>query len=253
MHAIILAAGRGSRLLRLNPDQRPKCLLEVGGRSLLSRQLQLLDARGIRRADLVLGFEADRIVEEVARLAPRPEVAFHYNPRFEQGSTISLWAAQETLTAGVSVLLLDADVLFHPAVLDALVETKVENCFLLDREFEPGDEPVKIAVRDGAMIEFRKQLPGGLEYDILGESVGLFRFGPEAARRIANRCAAFEAEGLADSPHEEVLRAELLDRPGEFGYVDITGLPWIEIDFDEDLRKAREEVLPAIHQACPEF
>lgn len=253
MHAIILAAGRGSRLSKLNPDQRPKCLLEVGGRTLLSRQLQLLNARGIRRASLVVGYEADRIVEEVAKLALRPEIAFHYNPRFEQGSTISLSAARETLTSGDEVFLLDADVLCHPSVLDALVESTLENCFLLDREFERGDEPVKIAVKDGTMVDFRKHLPDGLEYDFLGESVGLFRFGPVAARRIAERCADFDAEGLADTPHEEVLRAELLDRPQAFGYEDVTGLPWIEIDFDEDLERARKQILPAIQKDFPEY
>lgn len=219
----------------------------------MSRQLQLLDEYGIKRADIVVGYEADRIVQEISTLSLRPEISFHYNPRFEQGSTISLRAAQETLEAGVEVLLLDADVLFHPAVLGALVETREDNCFLLDRNFEPGDEPVKIAVKDGTIIEFRKQLADGLAYDLLGESVGLFRFGPETARRIAERCASFDADGLADSPHEEVLRAELLDRPREFGYEDVTGLPWIEIDFDEDLDRARKLILPAIRRDCPKF
>jgi len=253
MHAIILAAGRGSRLSRLNPDQRPKCLLEVGGRSLLARQLELLGNSGIRRVDIVVGYGAARIQEEVASLALRPDICFHFNPRFEEGSTISLWAAHETLMHGDHVLLLDADVVCHPAVLDALVGTTLENCFLLDRDFEAGDEPVKIAVKDGTIIEFRKQLPEGLDYDILGESVGLFRFGPGTARRIAERCASFDADGLADSPHEEVLRAELLDRPREFGYEDVTGMPWIEIDYDEDLDKARKRVLPAIRRDYPGF
>lgn len=253
MYAIILAAGRGTRLSRLNPDQRPKCLLDIGGRSLLARQLELLYASGIEQADLVLGYEADRIVEEVATLAVRPEVRFHYNRRFREGSTISLLAAQETLRAGGDLLLLDADVLFHPAVLEALVRTEVGNCFLLDREFEVGEEPVKIAVKGGTIVEFRKQLPDGLSYDILGESVGLFRFGPDAASRIAQRCEVFDADGMADAPHEEVLRAELLNRPEDFSYEDVTGLPWIEIDFDADLQRARRQILPHIRRDYPGF
>lgn len=253
MHAIILAAGRGSRLARLNPDHRPKCLLDVGGRSLLDRQLHLLDACGVQSTTLVVGYEADRISDEIAKLALKTEVALRYNPRFELGSALSLWTAQEILTAGEDVFLLDADVLCHPAVVQALVATEAENCLLLDRDFEPGDEPVKIAVRDGEIVEFRKKIPDGLAYDLLGESVGLFRFGPETARRIAQRCAAFESAGLADSPHEDVLRAEFLDRPGEFTYEDVTGFPWIEIDFDEDLDKARMQVLPAIRRDYPEF
>jgi choline kinase len=253
MHAIILAAGRGNRLSEHNPDGHPKCLMEFGGQSLLARHLDLLSRFGIRNADLVVGYEADRIIDHVGTLASRPDVAFHFNPRYELGSVLSLWAAGETLQVGVPVIVMDADVLYHPAILQRLVETRVENCYLLDREFVPGDEPVKIAIRDGVMIEFSKQLDEGLSYDTIGESVGFFRFGPECALDIARECANFDTEGLADAPHEEALRNVLLARPESFGFEDISGLPWIEIDFPEDVLRAAEEVLPAIRADFPDF
>ena len=73
MHAIILAAGRGSRLAEHNPEGLPKCLMEFGGRSLLARHLDLLFQFGIRSVDLVIGYEADRIIEHVATLSSRPD------------------------------------------------------------------------------------------------------------------------------------------------------------------------------------
>lgn len=246
MHAIILAAGRGSRLSPSNPDQRPKCLLEIGGRTLLARMLEALENCGVSRCDLVIGYEGDRIVEHVGTLVIRPPVSFHYNPRFEEGSVISLGSAESSLTAGGEVLVLDADVLFHPLILERLIASRHENCFLMDREFEHGAEPVKIAVSNGTMVEFSKQLPDSLEFDVVGESVGFFRFGHACAKRIAERCVHFEREGRGGDPHEEVLREELLERPGEFGVEDITGLPWLEIDFSEDVDRARKEVWPAI-------
>jgi len=257
MHAIILAAGRGSRLADFNPDGHPKCLpkclMEFGGRSLLARHLDLLHRFGVRQADLVVGFEADRIIEHVATLASRPDVALHFNPRYEQGSVISLWAAEDTLRSGEAVLVMDADVLCHPAILQRLVQTRVENCYLLDRDFVPGDEPVKIAVRDGVMVEFRKRLADGLEYDTLGESVGYFRFDPDCAALIADACARYDNEGLADAPHEEALRDVLLAQPRAFGFEDVSGLPWIEIDFPEDVARAAGEILPAIRRDFPDF
>ena len=253
MHAIILAAGRGKRLAGHNPDGHPKCLMEFGGQSLLARHLDLLFRFGVHGADLVVGYEADRIIEHVATLRSRPDVAWHFNPRYEQGSVLSLWAAADTLNAGEPVLVMDADVLYHPGILQRLVQTKVENCYLLDRDFLPGDEPVKIAVRDGVMVEFRKQLAPDLLYDTLGESVGFFRFGPECAAAIAARCARYDAEGLGDAPHEEALRDVLLERPGDFGYEDVSGLPWIEIDFPEDVVRASADVLPAIRADYPDF
>jgi len=253
MHAIILAAGRGSRLAEHNPEGHPKCLMTFGGRSLLARHLELLERFGIRRADLVVGFEADRIIEHVSTLALRPDVAFHFNPRYEQGSVLSLWAAEETLRAGSPVLVMDADVLYHPGILQRLIETDLENCYLLDREFEHGEEPVKIALRDGRMVDFRKQLADDLSFDTLGESVGFFRFGPDQAEAIALECGRFDREGLGDAPHEEALRNVLLRQPGRYGLEDITGLPWIEIDFPDDVRRAEDEVLPAIRTDYPDF
>jgi len=253
MHAIILAAGRGRRLEQHNSDGLPKCLMEFGGRSLLARHLDILYRLGIRQTDIVVGYEADRVVEHIATLASRPDIAFHFNPRFEEGSVLSLWAAQETLTSGQPVIVMDADVLYHPGILQRLVQTKKENCYLLDRDFLPGDEPVKIAVRGGMMVEFSKQMASGLSYDLLGESVGFFRFGPACAATVAEECAIFDTEGLGDAPHEEVLRNVLLANPGSFGFEDVTGLPWIEIDFPEDVVRASDQILPAIRNDFPDF
>jgi choline kinase len=253
MHAIILAAGRGKRLAGHNPEGHPKCMMDFGGRSLLARHLDLLHRFGVRHADLVVGYAADRVIEHVATLESRPDVGWHFNPRFEQGSVISLWAAADTLRSGDPVLVMDADVLYHPHILERLVRTPVQNCYLLDRDFQHGDEPVKIAVRDGRMVEFRKRLAEGLEYDALGESVGFFRFTGECAAAIAKACARYDAEGLADSPHEEALRDVLLERPQDFGFEDVSGLPWIEIDFPEDVKRAELEILPAIRRDFPDF
>ena len=253
MHAIILAAGRGTRLAGHNPDDHPKCLMEFGGRSLLARHLDLLYGFGVRNADLVVGYEADRIIDHVATLRTRPDVAFHFNPRYEQGSVLSLWAAAETLQGGDAVLVMDADVLYHPAILERLLQTPIENCYLLDREFTHGEEPVKIAVRDGVMVEFRKRLAPELQYDTIGESVGFFRFGSDCAAGIAEQCARYDSEGLGDAPHEEALRDVLLEQPRAFGFEDVTGLPWIEIDFPEDVERAADEVLPAIRGDYPCF
>ena len=253
MHAIILAAGRGKRLAAHNPDGLPKCLLEFGECSLLARHLELLFRLGIQSTDLVVGYEADQVIDHVGKLSVRPDVAFHFNPRYEQGSVVSLWAASETLTAGSPVVVMDADVLYHPGILHRLITSDIENCFLLDRDFVDGEEPVKIAVKGGSMVEFRKQLAPGLEYDLIGESVGFFRFGPDCAGTIAAECARFDAEGLADAPHEEALRKVLLARPENFGFEDVTGLPWIEIDFEDDVTRAGEEILPAIRSSYPDF
>ena len=128
MHAIILAAGRGSRLAEHNPDGRPKCLKEFGGRSLIDRHLQNLNRLGLRQLDLVIGYQADQIIDHVGTLMFRPDVAFQYNPRYEQGSVLSLLASRDALQSGDPVIVMDADVLYHPAILQTLLASEVENC-----------------------------------------------------------------------------------------------------------------------------
>jgi len=253
MHAIILAAGRGNRLADFNPDGRPKCLLEFGGRSLLARQLESLFQVGVRHVTLVVGYEADLIIDHVGTLSSRPEVAFVYNPAYLKGSVLSLLAAKEIMNSGETVLVLDADVLYHPRIMQTLVESTNPNCYLLDRDFAAGDEPVKIAIHEGKMVEFRKALPADLEFDTLGESVGFFKFDGAIAAEISRTCSGYNTDGLLGAPHEEALRDVLLAMPSAFACEDVTGLPWLEVDFPDDIERAIKEILPAIREDIADF
>ncbi len=253
MHAIILAAGQGNRLAEFNPDGRPKCLLEFAGQSLLARQLDSLFRLGVTQSTMVIGYEADRIIEHVGTLSSRPQVAFAYNPAFKKGSVLSLLAAQEVMAQGEMVLILDADVMFHPQIMQRLVGSATRNCLLLDRNFIPGDEPAKIALFKGEIVEFRKMLADDLRYDLIGESIGFFKFSGEIAAKIAQTCARYRSEGLLDAPYEETLRDVLLADPGRFACVDVSGLPWLEIDYPQDIEHAIKQVLPAIRVDVPDF
>jgi choline kinase len=246
MHAIILAAGQGERLVDSNPDGLPVCLLEVGGRSLLERQLETLFHEGIRHVTLVVGYKAGLIVEHVGALGTRPEVAFAYNPAFDKGSVLSLLAAHDALTSGDNVLVLDGGVLFHPRVMQTLVESPHGNCFLIDREFDPGDGASKFAMEEDKMAEFRNSFLTSPCYEVFARSLGLFKFGVEVAADIARVCEAYEAEGLIGAPHEEPLRDVLLANPSDFGCEDVSGWPWVAVKLDEDAERASSEVLPAI-------
>ena len=170
------------------------------------------------------------------------------NPDYRQGSILSLWRTRDELSAGRDIVLMDADVLYGLPLLCRLIKSPIANCFLLDRDFEPGPEPVKLCVRDGRLVEFRKAPSPELRYDYAGESVGFFRFSARAAAELAGRTHVYIHEGRAEAPYEEAIRELLLANPNDFGFEDITGLPWIEIDFPEDLRRAEEEVLPALSE-----
>ncbi len=242
MHAIILAAGVGNRLGPLGAG--PKSLLEFGGRSLLERHFAALAALGVGEATLCVGFQAE-LLEAVARAAPMP-VNCVLNPDYRRGSIVSLWTARQALESGEEIVLMDADVLYATSLLKRLVASRFRNCFLLDREFEAGDEPVKLCVRGGRMVEFRKKPDPAISHDFCGESVGFFKFDPVCAGALASLCELYIARGRQDEPYEEAIRDLILEARHPLGFEDITGLPWIEIDFPDDVERARREILPSI-------
>jgi len=97
-------------------------------------------------------------------------------------------------------------------------------------------------------LELRKQIAVGLQYDTIGESVGFFRFRESTARRLADIVAGYVASGRTNLPHEEAVRDLLLEGERPYDVADVTGLPWIEIDFPGDVARAEREVLPHLAQ-----
>ena len=247
MRAIILAAGRGVRLQLPEDSQVPKCLLRFDGLTLLERHLRLLKSAGINEVVLALGFRHELVESELDSLDwdPRPEIVLNMN--FELGSVLTVHTVANAMTRGGDILLMDADVLYDERILRALVEgDRPLNRLLIDRDFEAGDEPVKLCVRHGVPIELRKQLAAGLEFDTIGESVGFFRFDEAGARRLALLVAGYVDSGRAHMPHEEAVRDLVQERSQVLEVADVTGSPWIEIDFPGDVARAAREVLPQL-------
>ncbi len=247
MRAIILAAGLGLRLQQQQGKQFPKCLLRFDGLTLLERHLRLLDAAGVKEVVLALGFEPQLVQDELARLGRDLEIVI--NPRYDLGSVLTVHTVADAMTRGGDVLLMDADVLYDERIMSALVAGEPGesvNRLLIDRDFEAGDEPVKLCLKDRVPVELRKQLMADLSYDTIGESVGFFRFGEDCARRLAEIVKGYVDSGRANMPHEEAVRDLLLERSFVFDTADVTGAPWIEIDFPGDVTRAAEEVLPQL-------
>lgn len=247
MRAIILAAGRGVRLQMPEDSQLPKCLLRFGGMTLLERHLRMLKNAAVEDVVLALGFRHELVEAELDRLAwtPRPQVVLNMN--FELGSVLTVHTVAAAMTRGGDVLLMDADVLYDERILRTLVAgSNPVNRLLIDREFEAGDEPVKLCVQGGVPVELRKQLAADLKFDTIGESVGFFRFDQAGATRLAALVAGYADSGRAHMPHEEAVRDLIRERSLAIEVADVTGSPWIEIDFPIDVIRATEEVLPQL-------
>jgi len=120
MKALMLAAGMGNRLSGRDETHRPKCLLRFDGRTLLDRHIANLRALGIEEMVMVVGYRSHEIEAEVAAVGAGDFVRFLSNPRYREGSVVSLWTGREVLESGDPVLFMDADVLYDAAILRRL-------------------------------------------------------------------------------------------------------------------------------------
>jgi choline kinase len=242
MKAIIYAAGRGTRLQL----DTPKILLEFGGRTLLEWHALRLCEADIDELVLVTGHLRNQIAELLPGICDRYDLAVReiVNPRFHEGSLLSLKASlPEIENCSEPVLLMDADVFYPAGILDRLIKSAHSTALLLDREFSTDDDdPMVVPVKNGRPIDFRKQWSG--DADFVGESIGFFKIAPaDFPLLIKETEARSRGSSCADS-YDDVLRALVL--VGRFGYEDVTGVPWIEIDFPTDLIHARNQLVPAI-------
>jgi choline kinase len=237
VRAIILAAGRGSRIQAVI-GEHPKCLARIGASTLLERQVRALNAYGIDRITVVVGYLGDQIEALSQR---RFEV--RYNPAFASTNSLySLWLARDLFGAGIVVL--NGDVLFHPQLLADLLTARYEDAALIAAKGAGtvySDEEMKVRVRGGLIVDMSKALTTD-ESD--GENIGILKFGATGARHLARQLdrivQASELTAWAPRAFVEFSRRRPLHA------IDSRGLPWTEIDFPEDYWRACAHVEPAI-------
>ncbi len=251
MKAVMLAAGVGSRLER-SADAPPKILLEFAGRSLLARHVELLAHAGVGELVLGVGHRAGEIEAEIDRLGARDFVRTVTAANYRRGAIQTLWAlADEFRAAEGPVLLMDGDVLYDHRIAARLAARTRGGRFLIDRHLEPGDDPVKLCVRDGRIVDFHKRPTDLGEWR--AEWIGFLQLSREAARKLPEYLERYVDGGEPEVIYEQPIRDLVIEAgPDAFGYEDITGLPWIEIDFPEDLQRAEGEIQTLLEET-PEW
>jgi len=247
MQAIIYAAGVGIRLTTTF-GELPKILLEFGGKSLLERHVQCLSEVGVGRLTVVSGYKHELIDQALPRLRKLYgiEIESLINPDYTEGSILSLGTSIPVLQSIASdepVLIMDGDVLYPTALLRRLVESPERTALLIDRNYSTtDDDPVLVPIANGRPFDFVKKWRGDAEQ--IGESIGFFKLSPEDRLELITVTQKMSTGSGRSTSYDEVLRS--LVQAGRFSHVDITGLPWTEIDFPQDVEHANTEVLLAI-------
>lgn len=233
--AIILSAGKGSRLLPLTAE-RPKCLIEMSGRTLLEWQLDSLFAAGVGETVVVAGFGLEAVETVLSRRgAERGRVSVIFNPFYHVADNLgSAWMARSAMDR--DFLLLNGDTLVPPALVARLIAAPPAPITLaVDMKPQYDADDMKVLCAGDRLVRVDKKLPDGSHN---AEAIGLARFageGREAFRETIERMMR-TPEGTS----QFYLRA--IDRLADTGIVHtcrIAGLDWAEVDYPADLEAAR--------------
>jgi choline kinase len=232
-HAVILAAGNGKRMGALTAD-RPKAMLEVEGRSLIERSLDALAASGITDVTVVVGYQQQRL-----RVHLGDRVRYVANERYrETNSLYSLSLVCDQLVRGSVVM--NSDILVSRDLLRRLIQAPVDDAVLIDSSSTLGEEEMKVRTWQGFAIDFSKELA---PWEAHGENVGIVKFGIEGGRRLVKHIEALLSRGEVNAWAPMAFREVAQEWPVRAITTD--GLPWTEIDFPDDLERARQLVTAA--------
>jgi choline kinase len=199
--AILLAAGVGKRM---GPDAAPKCLLAIGGKSLLQRTLESLRAVGVEEVALVTGFQAGAVAAEARAHAGGLKLTVLENPRYKEGAILSLWTAREFLDR--KVLVMDADVLCPQAAFERLVGSPHRNCLLVDSSVRETGEEQMVFGREAKALHIAKKVPEEIRrrMELCGESLGFLRLDSAAAALLRSLLDRKVQAGVVTIEHDGI-------------------------------------------------
>jgi choline kinase len=239
MIGVILAAGMAKRLRPLT-DERPKCLLSVGERTLLERTVDAQRAAGITEWVVVTGYRQEMIRSFLTE--HYPQLVFHFidNPDYAHNNNIfSLWLTRP-YTDGKDFLLMDSDILFDPQILPRVLSE--EGSVLALNRHELGEEEIKVIVdADNRVTEISKVCSIS---QAIGESVGVEKMTASYSTALFRELEQMIVhEGLIDIFYERAFE-RLIPQGHTFRIVDTTDLFSIELDTVEDFENAKK-LIPA--------
>lgn len=243
MKAIILAAGMASRLRPLT-DHSPKCLLQVGQRTLLQRTVDALVAADIHEFVVVTGYLPSMITDFLLSRYPQEKFHFIHNARYASTNNIySLWLTREEAD-GEEVLLLDSDILFDPQIIPALLNDLQPDTLAVNTH-ELGEEEIKVIVdEEGKVKEISKIC--SIE-QAMGESVGIEKMSAHYTHALFEELQQMiEDEGLDNVFYERAFE-RLIPQGLCFGVTDTTRFFSIELDTVEDFHQAQRLIPPHLY------
>ena len=236
MQGIILAAGMGSRLKKLTQN-KPKCMVEVSGTTLIERALRQLDKLKLNRIVIVTGYSCETLINFIEGFDIDTPIVFVNNEIYDKTNNIySLYLAKDFLESD-DTLLLESDLIFEEGILEKIINDKEENLALVDK-YESWMDGTCLIVGENDEIE---SFVPGRKFDFTNsnnyyKTVNIYKFSKDFSRRYYVPFLEAYSKALGyNEYYEEVLRIiTILDNP-IIKAKKLNGELWYEIDDEADL------------------
>jgi len=233
MKAVILAAGMGKRLQEVSGGL-PKSMITIGKSSIIHHQLESCMKVGIKDFVIVLGYKKEQLKTHILEKINSEQVTFIENPIYDTTNTLySLWLTRDHLDD--DFIYFNADVLFQSGLLKKISKSSLYSQLLLETK-SCAEEEVKMII-DGEMriLQISKQLPIP---KCAGEFIGIGKFNKDIIERFVHYLQ-FGVDNEQSNNYFEYA-VDLLSKDKVLKAVPTDGIPCIEIDFPEDLARAKE-------------
>ena len=225
MDALILAAGTGTRMGKI---EKPKCLLDIGGTSIINYQINCFKELGIQKIFVLTGYNSDQIKNHLGK-----KVNFIQTSNYLTTNNLySFWDAKNFLQD--DFICVYGDLFFHNQILCNCIDNKNEICLVIEKNIR--NETMRVKIKNNYVVEVNKTIPIELAN---GNFIGMAKFKKQIIPTLFNEISKLIKVGNHDAYYTKALES-MIKNGQKIGYVETNNLPWLDIDEKHELVQAKK-------------
>jgi L-glutamine-phosphate cytidylyltransferase len=225
LDALILAAGQGTRMGGID---KPKCLLDIGGISIIKYQIKCLKNAGINKIFIVTGYHSELLRSHLSN-----DFVFLYNVDFATTNNLySVWTAKDSIKD--DFICIYGDLLFDKKILDNCIQDKNNVCLVVEKNIR--GETMKVKIKNDSIIELNKSIS---EEDASGNFIGMAKFRKPIISLLFKEISKLVKDNNFNSYYTSAIESMIKDNQ-KINFVETKNLSWMDIDEKDEFQQAKK-------------